>query len=207
MTKQIKTNKWIAHCSVVTSEDIPVPSSMLLLLMPGSEGALEVHLLHLIRVDYSVPQPCSRQSHTKRGSAPVRTGALWSEGSRISLHTRRSKPARRPPHTLSFHFSLIGFGAAGYVCGVWPCECMCVWGRASLCPWTMVALEVPPPVTRERVQAADPLSPCSLLSSPSLVALITLHVPCPFTLATKGREVKVRPSTRVLRSAYYGSVF
>lgn len=111
--------------------------------MPGSEGALEVHFLHLIRVDYSVPEPCSRQSHTKRGSAPVRTGALWSEGSRISLHTRRSKPASQPPHTLSFHFSLIGFGAEGYVCGVWPCESICVWGRASPCPWTMVALEVP----------------------------------------------------------------
>lgn len=174
--------------------------------MPGSEGALEVHFLHLIRVDYSVPQPCSRQSHTKRGSAPVRTGVLWSEGSRISLHTGRSKPARQPPHTLSFHFSLIGFGAEGYVCGVWPCECVCVVGESLSLPlnhggpWG-------PPATRERVQAADPLSPCSLLSSPSLVALITLHVPCPFTLATKGREVKVRPSTGVLRSAYYGSVF
>lgn len=58
-----------------------------------------------------------------------------------------------------------------------------------------------------REQAADPLSLSSLHFSHSLVALITLHVPCPFTLATKGREVKVRPSTGVLRSAYYGSVF
>lgn len=45
-------------------------------LMCGSEGALEVRFLHLIRVDYSVPQPCSRQSHTKGGPAPACTAAL-----------------------------------------------------------------------------------------------------------------------------------
>lgn len=96
------------------------------------------------------------------------------------------------------------------------CRGLCVW---CVTMWVRVcvgeSLSLPlnhggpwgPPATRERVQAADPLSPCSLLSSPSLVALITLHVPCPFTLATKGREVKVKPSTGVLRSAYYGSVF
>lgn len=83
--------------------------------MSGSERVLEVHFLHLIRVDYSVPQPCSRQSHTKGGPGPVCTGALWSEGSRISLHTDRSKPACQPPHTLSFHFSLIGLGVEGRV--------------------------------------------------------------------------------------------
>lgn len=33
----------------------------------GSEKTLEVHFLHLIRVDYSVPQPRSRQSPTKGG--------------------------------------------------------------------------------------------------------------------------------------------
>ena len=46
------------------------------------------------------------------------------------------------------------------------------------------------------VGAVDPLSPLTRVLpspllpalSPSLVALITLHVPCPFNLATKGRQ-------------------
>lgn len=170
--------------------------------MSGSQRTLEVHFLHLIRVDYSVPQPCSRQSHTKGGPAPVCTGALWSEGSRISLHTGRSKPACQPPHTLSFHFSLIGFGVEGHVWCVNMCMCVCV----RVVKWCVgESLPLPlnhggpwgPPVTP--AGAVDPLSPLTrvlpsllpsspLSLSPSLVALITLHVPCPFNLATKGRQ-------------------
>lgn len=85
-------------------------------------------------------------------------------------------------------------------------EHVALWGRASPCPWTMVALEVPQRLGKA-AGCRPPLTHCCLLFSHSLVALITLHVPCLFTLATKGREVKVRPSTGVLRSAYYGSVF
>lgn len=174
--------------------------------MSGSERVLEVHFLHLIRVDYSVPQPCSRQSHTKGGPAPVCTGALWSEGSRISLHTDRSKPACQPPHTLSFHFSLIGFGVEGHVWCVNMCTCLgacgvvrwggvCVWGvglplplnhggpwgsysHSGGCSWPPLSLN----------QSAAFFAPLLPTLSPSLVALITLHVPCPFNLATKGRQ-------------------
>lgn len=71
-------------------------------------------------------QSLSRQSPAKGGPASVCTGALWSEGSRISLHTDRSKRACQRLHTLSFHFSLV------YVCVV------CVWGGEppfALEPW------------------------------------------------------------------------
>lgn len=97
------------------------------------------------------------------------------------------------------------------------CRGLCVW---CVTMWEHVrvgeSLSLPlnhggpwgPPATRDGSRQQTPShSLCSLLFSHSLVALITLHVPCPFTLATKGREVKVRPSTGVLRSAYYGSVF
>lgn len=172
--------------------------------MSGSQRTLEVHFLHLIRVDYSVPQPCSRQSHTKGGPAPVCTGALWSEGSRISLHTGRSKPACQPPHTLSFHFSLIGFGVEGHVWCVNMCMCVCVFLCAcgevvcggeppfALEPWWPLrspshsgGCSWPPLSLNQSATLSTPLLP-SL--SPSLVALITLHVPCPFNLATKGRQ-------------------
>lgn len=92
----------------------------------GSERALEVHFLHLIRVDYSVPQPCSRQSHTKGGPAPVCTGALWSEGGAgyLSTPTDQSLPANRlTPSPSTFHSSALVWKG---MCGVWPCECVCV---------------------------------------------------------------------------------
>lgn len=101
---------------------------------------LEVHFLHLIRVDYSVPQPCSRQSHTKGGPAPVCTGALWSEGGAgyLSTPTDQSRPCQ-PPHTLSFHFSLIGFGVEGHVWCVNMCVRVVRWGGGlvpfALEPW------------------------------------------------------------------------
>jgi len=66
-----------------------------------------------------------------------------------------------------------------------------VWGGEAplaLEPWW-------PLRSPSQAGAVEPLSPSTrkLLSllpshSPSLVALITLHVPCPFNLATKGRQ-------------------
>lgn len=78
-------------------------------------------------------------------------------------------------------------------------SCMCVWcvcGGESLPlplnhggPWgrpvTSTGAFDPPPLLLTRVLPS--LVPCFPLS-PSLVAVITLHVPCPFNLATKGRQ-------------------
>lgn len=175
--------------------------------MSGSERTLEVHFLHLIRVDYSVPQPCSRQSHTKGGPGPVCTGALSQEEPDISPHwqIKACLPTASHPFLPLFTHRLWCGRACGVVrtcirvsaemvCGVLPLN----HGG----PWS-------PPVTP--VSAVDPLStltrvlPSRLPSfslSPSLVALITLHVPCPFKLATKVGDKQARQGTRALRSAY-----
>lgn len=95
-------------------------------LMCGSDRVLEVRFLHLIRVDYSVPQPWSRQSHTKGGPPPAHTGALWSEGGAgyLSTATDQSLPSDRlTPSPSTFHSLAL------------MCVCVCVgWGQPSISP-------------------------------------------------------------------------
>lgn len=121
-------------------------------------------------------------SSTHRSTLPRGAGYL-------STLTDQSLPANRlTPFPSTFHSSALVWRG---VCGVWTCMCasaVMVCGGLPLNhggPWS-------PPVTP--MCAVDPLStltsvlPSRLPSfprSPSLVALITLHVPCPFKLATK----------------------
>lgn len=81
----------------------------------------------------------------------------------------------------------------------WICVCVrCVLGVGGLSlplnhggPWGP-----PQPLRRVQQTPSLPEPQCYLLaSSPSLVALITLHVPCPFNLATEGRQVEASPGT------------
>lgn len=94
-------------------------------LMCGSERVLEVRFLHLIRVDYSVPQPCSCQSHTKGGPPPACTGALGSEGGAGYLSTATDQslpPDRLTPSPSTFH-------SLALMC---VCVCVCLWWGDSL---------------------------------------------------------------------------
>lgn len=134
-------------------------------------------------------------THQRGACSSVHRSTLIRGGSRISLHTDRSKPALpTASHPLLPLFThRLWCGRACVVCEH-VCACGEVgWGVGSLCPWTMVALEVPQSLRRVQLTPSLPEPECYLLSCPpsvppSLVALITLHVPCPFNLATKGRQ-------------------
>lgn len=95
-------------------------------LMCGSESVLEVRFLHLIRVDYSVPQPCSCQSHTKGGHlqrAQERSDLRGGAGS-LATATDQSLPSDRlTPSPSTFHSLAL----------------VCVWGgvgRTTQPPYT-----------------------------------------------------------------------
>lgn len=105
----------------------------------------------------------------------------------LSTPGDQSLPADRlTPSPSTSHSSALA--QRGYVCGVWPCESMCVWGRASLCPWTMVALEVP----QRRGTGAGSRPPLTVLPSLHSLPCSSNYITCPmsFYFGNKGEGSK-----------------
>ncbi len=106
----------------------------------------------------------------------------------LSTPADQSLPANRlTPSPSTFHSSALVWKG---MCGVWTCVRVCACGEVVCGGEPPFALEPWWPLRSPSHSGGCSWPPLSLNQSAtlSLVALITLHVPCPFNLATKGRQ-------------------
>lgn len=104
----------------------------------------------------------------------------------LSTPTDQSVPANGfTPSPSTFHSCMCVRVCVWCVCGGEPPFALEPWWPLRSPSHFHGCIWPPPPLLLTRVLPS--LVPCFPLS-PSLVAVITLHVPCPFNLATKGRQ-------------------